>query len=136
MTEDRDALKTRKKPTDHRQGNLVKIVDLMQRFTAIQHEEDFWLFKDKGCFDPVDEGHMNPKYIDELQDLMRELNLFDITTIGNLYLTSGGRIVLDKGCGECFNEADTVIFTLEELTKGLPANVFLHRLGEKMKKMR
>jgi len=126
-------LKDRKKPTDHRQGTLVKLLDLLQRFTTIQHEEDFWVFD---MNDRLDGGHMNMKYQDELQDLMRELNVFDITTIGNLYLTSGGRIVLDKGYGEYFNEADTVIFTLDELIHGMPANVFITKIAEKMKNMR
>lgn len=126
-------LKNRKKPTDHRQGTLVKLVDLMQRFYSIQHEEDFWLFDKDNQFD---EGHMNQKYQDEIQELMRELGNFDVTTIGSLYLTSGGRIVLDSGCGEYFNETDTVIFTLDELKKGLPANVFITRIAKKMKNMR
>jgi len=127
-------LKDRKKPTDHRQGQLVKLVDCIQRLTAIQHEEDFWIFKEKGCFDPVDEGHMNPKYTDEIQDIMRELLFFDSTEIGDLYLTSGGRVVLDKGCGEYFNETDTVIYTRNEITKGIPYEVFIKKLQSLKKK--
>jgi len=118
-------LKDRKKPTSHRQGNLVKLVDAIQRLTEIQHEDDFWLF---GC--QFDEGHMNPKYADELHDIMRELRLFDITEIGNLYLTSGGRVVLDRGWGESFNERDGVIYTLEELTSGIPLNKFIDRINK------
>jgi hypothetical protein len=116
-------LKNRKKPTDHRQGNLIKIIDLIQRFEEIQHEKDFWQFEEQ-----YDDGHINPKYLDELQDMMRELRLFDITEIGNLYLTSGGRIVLDKGWGEYFGEGDTVIFTLEELISGMPYDKFIKKL--------
>lgn len=122
-------LKDRKKPTDHRQGKLVKLVDCIQRLTAIQHEDNFWIFKEK---DPSDAGHMNPKYADELQDIMRELLLFDSTEIGDLYLTSGGRVVLDKGSGEYFNEADTVIYTRNEITKGIPYEVFIRKI-QKMK---
>jgi len=126
---DNHNLKDRKKPIDHRQGNLVKIVDLIQRFAEIQHEKDFWKFDPDNHFD---DGEINPKYMDELQDMMREMRLFDITEIGNLYLTSGGRIVLDKGWGEYFNDGDKVVFTLEELVSGMPYDVFLKRL-EKLK---
>ena len=126
-------LNNRKKPTDHRQGTLVKLVDLMQRFAEIHHEEDFWVFDTK---DRLDEGHMNQTYQDEIQDLMRELDLFDSTTIGNLYLTSGGRIVLDQGWGEYFDASDTVLFTLKELKSGMPANVFITKVAEKLKDMR
>jgi len=119
-------MKDRKKPTVYRYGNLVKILDLVQRFSEIQHEEDYWLF-DKDVFDS---GRLNPKYQDELSDMMKELRLFDITEIGNLYLTSGGRVVLDKGYGEYFNESDKVIFTLKELKTGMSYEKFVKRLKE------
>jgi hypothetical protein len=120
-------LKDRKKPTDHRQGKLVKLVDCIQRLTAIQHEDNFWIFNKKiDC----DEGHMNPKYADEIQDIMRELLIFDITEIGDLYLTSGGRVVLDKGCGEYFNETDKIIYTRAEITSGIPYKVFMKKMED------
>jgi len=115
------ALKTRKKPTDHRQGQLVKLLDLMQRFSTIQHEKDF--------FDSTVE-QVNPKYQEEIEDMMRELRNFDITEIGNLYLTSGGRMVLDKGYGEYFNKNDKVIFTLKELTSGMRYEDFMDKLNK------
>ena len=120
-------LKDRKKPTEHRQGTLIRLVDAIQRFTEIQHEDDFWLF-DKD--DRFDEGKMNPKYVNEIQDLMKEIRQFDIIEYGNLYLTSGGRIVLDKGYGEYFDDSDKVIFTLDELTRGTSAKQFLNKIEE------
>ena len=50
-------LKDRKKPTDYRQGKLVKLVDLMQRFSNMHHDKEYWIF-DKN--DKFDEGHINP----------------------------------------------------------------------------
>lgn len=116
-------LKDRKKPTDHRQGTLVKLVDAIQRFTEIRHEDDFWILEDR-----FDDGHINPRYIDEIQDIMKELQLFDDTEIGDLYLTSGGRVVVDQGWGESFGTRDQVIFTLKELTTGMPYDVFVKKL--------
>lgn len=120
-------LKDRKKPTDHREGNLIKLIDLIQRFAEMRHEEDFWLFNEK---DRYDDGKINSKYMDEIQDMMKEIRIFDITEIGNLYLTSGGRVVLDKGWGEYFDKSDRVIFTLDELTSGMLFKKFVKRLKE------
>lgn len=123
-------IKDRKKPTDHRQGKFIRLVDAIQRFTEMQHDDDFWLF-DKG--DKFDEGHINPKTLDEIQDIMRELRLFDITDIGNLYLTSGGRIVLDNGHGELFDKSDTVLFTIDELMSGMSYQNFTKKLQSSIK---
>ncbi len=65
--------------------------------------------------------------------MMRELRSFDVTEIGNLYLTSGGRVVLDRGYGEYFNKSDKVIFTLEELMSGMPYEKFMIELHKKIK---
>jgi len=124
-------LKHRKKPTAHRQGTVIRLVAASQRFTEIQHADDFWLFDKDERFD---EGKMNPKYVDEIQDLMKELRQFDIIEYGNLYLTSGGRIVLDKGYGEYFGDSDKVIYTLDELTRGIPAKQFLKKISEYVKR--
>jgi hypothetical protein len=117
-------LEDRKKPTDHRQGVLVKILDLVQRFSVMYHEDDFY---------DIEEGQINKKYQEELEDMMRELRKFDVTEIGNLYLTSGGRIVLDKGYGEYFTDGDKVIFTLNQLTSGMPCKKFKKRIDEFVK---
>jgi hypothetical protein len=122
-------LKDRKKPTDHRQGNLVKLVDAIQRLTSIRHEEDFIIFDG----DMASSGHVNQKYQDEIEDIITELNMFDITEIGNLYLTRGGRVVLDKGWGEYFNKGDKVLFTLDELKHGMPLKTFVERFKERIK---
>jgi len=118
-------LKDRKKPTDHRQGKLVNLLDLVQRFSEIYHDDDYWLF-DKN--DRFDDGRINPKHLREIDDMMRELRAFDITEIGNLYLTSGGRVVLDRGYGEYFNKSDKVIFTLEELKSGMSYETFKKKI--------
>ena len=119
-------LNDRKKPTEHRQGNLVKLVDAIQRLYEIRHEEDFFVFDG----DMMSSGHINSKYQDEIEDILQELNLFAVTEIGNLYLTSGGRIVLDRGWGEYFNKSDRVLFTLDELIHGMPKERFMERLKE------
>jgi len=118
-------LRVRKKPTDHRQGTLVRLVDAIQRLIDIQHEEAFIVYKQDVH---LDMGHMNPKYEDEIEDIMRELLLFDVIEIGDLYLTCGGRVVLDKGCGEYFNETDKVLYTQKELTAGIPYEDFVDKL--------
>jgi hypothetical protein len=118
-------IKNRKKPTDHRQGKLIRLVDAIQRLTAIPHEDDYWIYNKD---DIEDSGHINPKYADEMDDILRELNVFDIYTFGNLYLTAGERVVLDKGCVEYFNETDTVLFTLKEITSGIPYDRFMEKM--------
>jgi len=114
-------LKNRKKPTEHRQGNLVKLVDLMQRFSKMHYNDNFY---------NVEEDQINKKHQEELEDMMKELRNFDITEIGNLYLTSGGRIVLDKGYGEYFYDSDKVIFTLEQLKSGMSAEKFIKEINK------
>jgi len=109
-------LKDRKMPRDHRQGALVKIVDLMQRFSTMQHEKDFY---------DLENEQIRVKYQEELEDMMRELREFDISEVGNLYLTSGGRVVLDKGYGEYFGDGDKVIYTRKQLHSGIPLSKFL-----------
>jgi len=112
-------LKNRKKPTEHRQGKLVKIVDLMQRFSEMYHDDNF--------FD-LEKEQISKEHQEELDDMMRELREFDITEIGDLYLTSGGHVVLDRGWGESFNERDKVIFTLEELKSGMSYKEFKEKI--------
>ena len=114
-------LKDRKKPTEHRQGKLVKLLDLVQRFSNMYHDDDFY---------DIEREQISKEHQDELDDMMRELRKFDITEIGNLYLTSGGRVVLDKGYGEYFNDSDKVIFTLDELTHGMSYEVFKKRIDK------
>jgi len=112
-------LKDRKAPREHRQGNLVNLLDLIQRFAEMQYDKDF--FQD----DQISDKHQT-----ELNRMMRELRQFDITEIGDLYLTSGGRIVLDRGWGEHFDKSDRKIFTLKELTTGMTLDQFKKTINE------
>lgn len=114
-------LKDRKKPTEHRQGKLVKLLDLVQRFSELYHDDDYY---------DIEREQISKKHQDELDDMMRELRNFDIVEIGNLYLTSGGRVVLDKGYGEYFNDKDKLIFTLDELTHGMEFETFKKRIDK------
>jgi len=116
-------MKDRKKPTEHRQGNLVKLLDLMQRFSEMQYDTDFF----------TGEFNISEKHKNEIKDMMLEIRKFDIKTIGDLYFTSGGRVVLDKGYGEYFGESDKVIFTLNELISGMNSDKFIKRLNEVIK---
>lgn len=49
---------------------------------------------------------------------------------GDLYFTTGGRIVLDKGYGEYFTKGDKVLFTRDELHTGVSAEKFLERVKQ------
>jgi len=113
-------LKDRKKPTEHRQGNIIKLADFIQRFAEMRHEKDFY----------DDECNITDKYQCKLDGMMKEIHLFDISEIGNLYLTSGGRVVLDKGWGEYFTKGDKKIFSLKELTSGMKYDEFIRRINE------
>lgn len=113
-----ESLKHRKKPTEPRYGNLIKIVDLIQDLLeTVSNTDEFGDIVDKN----------------KLWTLTKELRCFDNTTIGNLYLTSGGRVVLDKGYGEYFNETDKKIFTLEELTNGIKYDEFVEKITSKIR---
>ena len=50
--------------------------------------------------------------------------------IGNLYLTNGNRIVLNKGSGEYFDETDILLFTQEQLVKGIPFSIFMKKMNK------
>ena len=119
-----ETLKNRKKPTEHRQGTLIKLVDAIQELIELRYGEKLYINIDKEGDDLIP----NPEVFDKILEVTKELRCFDITTIGNLYLTSGGRVVLDKGYGEYFNEGDKTIFTLDELKSGIEYNKFKKRL--------
>ncbi len=113
-------LKNRKESKDCRYGNVIRLADLIQRFAEMRYEKDFF---DDNC-------NISSKHQDELDKMMKELRLFDITEVGDLYLTSGNRIVLDKGYGEYFNDSDKTLFTLKELHSGIPYSKFKAKLDE------
>ena len=53
-----------------------------------------------------------------------------MSDIGNIYLTNGNRIVLNKGSGEYFDETDILLFTQEQLTKGIPFTTFMRKMNK------
>lgn len=97
-------MQIKKKPTDHRQGTFTAIADLIHQLT----QED--------------------KTEEDMLETIREIRNFDVTTIGDLYLTSGGRIVIDKGYGEYFTEGDKKLFTLKELKSGIKLQDFKNKI--------
>ncbi len=106
-------MELRKKCTNHREGTIVGIADWINEITHVQYNEELT-------------GEQKDT---KIRTLINEMRSFDITKIGNLYLTSGGRVVLDKGYGEYFNNSDKVLFTLEELKSGISKENFQKRLN-------
>jgi hypothetical protein len=94
---------------NHRQGTMIAMIDLIQEMINTEDE-------------------------DRMLELKHEIRKFDVTTIGDLYLTTGGRIVLDKGYGEYFTKGDKKIFTLQELTSGMKYGVFMNILFQAVEK--
>lgn len=113
-------------PTSHRQGVLVDLVDTFHALMETRHDEN--LMEKTADFSEI---KYNTEVIEKILGLLHELSIFDITKIGDLYLTSGNRIVLDKGYGEYFNDSDKKMFSLEELKQGIPYDVFLKKIQEK-----
>lgn len=107
-------MKLKKHCTGHREGVIVGIADWIEAITHVQYE------------DKLTEEQKEIK----IDNLIREMRNFDITRIGDLYLTSGRRVVLDKGYGEYFNESDTKLFTLEQLKSGINIKEFQNKLND------
>lgn len=118
--------KIRKKPTERREGILIQLVDTIQELINLRYSGDLYIATDKGGDNLIP----NPEFLNNILEAIEELRSFDITTIGNLYLTSGGIVVLDKGYGEYFNESDKLIFTLDSLKLGIKYDKFMKRLLE------
>jgi len=125
MYENIGNLKSRLKPTDHRQGQLVKLVDAIQELVELKHHKDLFVGKDFSY---------NPEIVNKMLEIFDELRTWDITEVGDLYLTTGGRVVIDKGYGEYFTDGDTKIFTRAELQSGMKYDKFLKRLKEVRKR--
>lgn len=119
-------IKTIKKPDEHRWGTFIDLVDTIQKLIHMQHDEK--LLVEKG-----DDFEYNPEVVKKMLDEMKKLHMFDITKIGDMYLTAGDRIVLDRGYGEYFGTGDIVLFKLEELMTGMNSTTFITRLLEKQK---
>lgn len=131
-------LKDRKEPTGHRQGKLVKFVDTIHALTKLMSSEEKLVVADK---DDIygDRYVYNPQLMEKMIEIIREIDSFDKTEHGDLYLTSGGRIVLDKGYGEYFNDSgDTVVLSLEQLGKGVKLEVFKEMIAraEKLREVK
>jgi len=126
-------LKNRHSPKSHRQGQMVKLLDAVQKLIRLSFSDNIVIQNDEEETD-IDSFGYNPEVVDEMREICRELRSFDITEYGNLYLTSGGRVVLDKGYGEYFNGGDTVICTLDELSSGFNLDSFKQRLDEAVEK--
>lgn len=76
--------------------------------------------------------------LEKFKGLQMKLRKILITDIEDLYLTSGGRIVLDHGYGEYFNSSDSILFTKEELRCGIKPERFIEKINkilEERKKM-
>ena len=123
-------LKDRLTPTSHRQGQLQKFVDAVQELVNLQYDKEIFDVVKTGQNSWDEEIKYKPKFIEKIMNILRELRNWDITQIGDLYLTSGGRVVLDKGYGEYFTEGDKKIFTLDELTNGMKFEEFIKRINE------
>lgn len=119
-------IKTIKKPTERRQGTLIDLVDAIQKLIHMQYDDNLLIEKGENY-------EYNPEVVNKIMSELTKLRVFDITKIGDLYLTSGDRIVLDKGYGEYFGVSDIVLFKLEELTTGMNSDTFIKQLSEKKK---
>ena len=109
--------KTKMTPRSHRQGTFIDILDKMNKVINLSNSIKLASNTEGSVF--YDQDH-----IENLIDKLRDLREIDITTIGDLYLTAGNRIVLDKGYGEYFTSGDSKLFTLEELKQGIPYDKF------------
>ena len=100
---------------NYRSGTLFGFMDLVHELTDLNYDS---------------EERTEEERQDKISNILGEIRSFDITTIGDLYLTSGGRIVLDKGYGEYFNNSDKVLFTLDKLKSGVNSKEFQKKLND------
>ena len=114
--------KTKMTPRSHRQGTFIDILDKMNEVINLSNS-----IKLDSSLDGS-EIFYDQDHIENLVEKLRDLREIDITTIGDLYLTSGNRVVLDKGYGEYFTGGDSKLFTLEELKHGIPYPEFVKKI--------
>ena len=81
------------------------------------------------CNIPLHLGY-NPDVVEKVFKILKQLREFDVTKLGDLYLTTGGRVVLDRGYGEYFTKGDKKIFTLTELKRGINYSNFVKKIVE------
>lgn len=119
------SLKQRERGDAPRSGPLPKLFDLIREMHEVSRD----------LYDPGDDQlALDEAKVDDLRTMVEELRCWSITEVGDLYLTSGGCVVLDKGYGEYFTEADEVLFSRDELHTGVPADRFLERVREATEK--
>ena len=123
-------LDCRKKPTEHRQGKIIRFADAIQELINLQY--------DKNTIRIIGEGancdfEYNKEWVEKISKILKELRLFDITEIGDLHYTCSGRVVLDRGYGEYFHSGDTVIFKRNEMFTGVDGKEFLKRIKKLIK---
>jgi len=124
-------IKRRKKGDTHRQGMLIRLVDALQELIHLQYDKKLWIpHPANDNEDDPDSYIPNPKVFEKMLEILSEFREFDITDIKALYLTSGGRIVLDHGYGEYFNDGDKLLYTREELRSGIRYPEFMEKLRE------
>lgn len=129
MNDNDGNLERRKDPKDRRETHKIqKFVDAIQALIGKRSdlkqydaEKDTWEYNDQE--------------IDEVENILDELRSFDITEVGSLYLTPKKRVVLDKGYGEYFTDADIELFSKEELHNGINVEKFEQRLEEAKQEM-
>jgi hypothetical protein len=132
MSEEQGLLKRRLKPTSHRQGVMQKFLDAVQELTMLQYDKKLFLDPPDGDDYDYLEPKYNPEVIDKMMETLKELRRFDVTEIGPLYLTSGGRIVLDRGYGEYFMDGDTLLYSREALCNGVNPEELINKIRDEL----
>lgn len=115
-------LEQRKGVKEYRAGQAQRFLDAVHALVEITNAKGFI------TFDKEDNAHYDSQSIEDIIKILYELRRWDIGKVGDLYLTSGGRVVLDKGYGEYFTEGDTKLFAREELHSGIRFDEFMKRL--------
>lgn len=113
----------------YRDGNAQDFLDTVIAILGLRNK----LYEEARDLKQGDYDSIEFEYHRRLEEMIEELHSWNITQIGDLYWTSGGRIVLDKGYGEYFNNSDKKLFSLEELTRGMDAEKFIKKLQESKK---
>lgn len=110
-------------PTSNRQGTLVDLVDKIHAVVELSNNIPI-----ESTFDN-ETTFFEQEHVEKIIEKLRNIREFDITTIGNLYLTTGDRVVLDRGYGEYFTKCDKTLFTLDELKQGIPYKIFKDKIN-------
>ena len=120
-------LSNRKKPKDNRYGQAQRLVDAVQELIALKSEAYNVADDDDG---PYMRTVYNTETMEKMLSILNELRSWDVTKNGSLYLTGGGRVVLDKGYGEYFGDGDTELLGLGQLHSGMQLDKFIKMLTD------